>query len=66
MNQEVAMNDLTVYQAAHVVQLPPATLFVLMRSGVIASRHKRNGLCTTDDELRGWARRWGSRLSAVV
>jgi len=60
------MNELNVYQAARVVQLPPAAMYVLMKNGVIASRKGRDGFRTTEDDLLGWARRWGGRLSAAT
>ena len=63
IHQEDCMNELDVYESARLVQLPPAALYVLMKGGVIAARKKPNGFYTTQEELLGWARRWGGRLS---
>jgi hypothetical protein len=59
-------SELNVYQAARVVQLPPAAMYVLMKNGVIASRKARDGFYTTEDDVLGFARRWGGRLSAAT
>ena len=63
MNSE--SSDLNLYQAATLLRLPPATIYLLASGGVIPCKRKRGNIAVNRDLLVSWARLWGERLKAA-
>ena len=58
-------SNLNLYQAAALMRLPPAALYLLASSGVLPCKRKGGEVMVSRDLLVGWARLWGERLKSV-